>query len=307
MRKTHTFFFLCLFLSGTKVCSAQTVTDIDGNTYPVLTIGQQQWMGANLKTTHFNNGDPIPTIVEAVSNDPSAVYQWSYDNDTTYVQDYGRLYSWYAATDSRNVCPTGWKVPSLSDWEVLAQQLGGDSIAGFSLKETDTFHWNTTTAEVTNSSGFTALPGGFRGNSYVYLNLGMFAHFWSTDQVGFDLIFKRGHMIKLSAANGVVDYGVGLGSCGSSLRCLYDESLGEQPTFIQENELFPNPANQTVTVRFSDKVSGTLYLTAADGKVLEEHPFHQNLVLNVSHLTAGTYFLKVANAGGWHEQRLIIR
>lgn len=307
MLNLRTFFLLFTFLPGSTLCSAQTVTDIDGNTYPTITIGQQQWMGTNLKTTHFSNGDPIPTIIAGVDNNPSSIYQWNYDNDTTYIAAYGRLYSWYAATDSRNVCPTGWKVPSMSDWEVLIQFAGGDSIAGFSLKETDTLHWDTTTVEVTNATGFTALPGGFRGNSTVYHNLGKLAYFWSTDQFGFDQLFKRGYLLNLFSHNGVFSTSVGLGSCGVSVRCIYDESLGEQPAIFQENEVFPNPADQTVTVRFSEELSGTIYLVAADGSVVEEHLFHQDMLLNVSHLTAGTYFLKIADAGKWHVQRLIIR
>lgn len=285
----------------------QTVSDADGNSYPIVTIGEQGWMGENLRTTHFENGDPIPTVIEPVDNNPSSIYQWSYDNDTANASEYGRLYSWYAVKDVRNICPFGWKVPALSDWELLAQTLGGDSVAGFALKETDTLHWVESSLLVTNSSGFTGLPAGFRGNSDAYLNLGTTAYFWSTDQFGFDELFKRGYLLNLFAQNGVFSTSVGLGSCGTSVRCMRDESLEKQESEFWLEEVFPNPTDQMVTIRFNQPFSGTLRVVSAEGKVMEEYQFTDKLLLNISQLSSGIYFLRLEREGVLLEKRLIIR
>ena len=307
MLKLRIPFFLIGFITGTTLCSAQTVTDVEGNTYPVITIGQQEWMGENLRTTHFANGEVIPTAIEQVNNDPSSIYQWCYDNDTNNVSVYGRLYSWYAVKDNRAVCPSGWKVPSMADWDILSQTLGGDSLAGFSLKETGTIHWDTTAQDVTNSSGFTALPGGFKGNSTLFLNEGMVGYFWSTDQFGFDQIFQRGQIKSLQSTNGIFSSSVGLGSCGLSVRCIRDEALGEPEFGHQQGVLFPNPAEQSVTIRFNESASGILRIVSTEGKILEEHPYNQELLLDVSHFAAGTYFLRLETGNVVLEKQLIIR
>lgn len=70
------------------------------------------------------------------------------------------MYTWYAVTDSRNICPTGWHLPTDNEWVILTTFLGGESIAGGKLKETGTAHWYSTDSNVTNESGFTALPAG---------------------------------------------------------------------------------------------------------------------------------------------------
>src|ERR1035438_8500630 len=90
-----------------------TVADVDGNVYKTVTIGNQVWMAADLKTTQYRNGDLIGTNSPAtldISSESTPKYQWAYAGDESNVATYGRLYTWFAATDSRNVCPVGWHV-----------------------------------------------------------------------------------------------------------------------------------------------------------------------------------------------------
>ena len=97
---------------------AQTINDIDGNLYQVDTIGKQTWMLENLKTTRYSNGDLIGTTTPAtldISGLSTPKYQWAYNGNESNVNTYGRLYTWYAVNDSRNVCPTGWHVPSKTE------------------------------------------------------------------------------------------------------------------------------------------------------------------------------------------------
>ena len=132
-------------VSGTPQATTATVTDIDGNVYNTVTIGTQVWMKENLKVTKYRNGDAIGITTPAtldIWGETSPRYQWAYDGNESNVATYGRLYTWYAVTDSRGVCPTGWHVPTDSEWTTLTDYLGGESVAGGKMKEAGTTHWN---------------------------------------------------------------------------------------------------------------------------------------------------------------------
>ncbi len=160
--------------------SANQLTDQNGNIYNSVTIGTQIWMAENLKTTKYSNGDAIPTTTLDISNESTPKYQWSYGDDSTNIATYGRLYTWYAVVDSRNICPTGWHVPANAEWETLKTNLGGDTIAGGKLKETGTMHWLTPNTGANNETGFTALPGGFRTLTGTYADLNLSCWLWSS-------------------------------------------------------------------------------------------------------------------------------
>jgi len=163
----------------------ETITDIDGNVYKTVKIGTQVWMAENLKVTHYRNGAPIPNVTDntAWSNLTTGAYCNS-DNSPDNAVVYGRLYNWYAVTDSRNLAPIGWHVPSDAEWQTLINYLGGDDVAGGKIKEAGTTHWSSPNTGATNESGFTALPGGYRGYyGYFYL-LGDYATFWSSAEDG---------------------------------------------------------------------------------------------------------------------------
>src|SRR5664280_2965928 len=123
--------------------SADKVRDGDGNLYNTITIGTQVWMAENLKATKYLNGEIIGTTTANILEESSPKYQWAYGNDENNVPTYGRLYTWYAVTDSRSVCPTGWHVPIDTEWNALTTYLGGESVAAGKQKETGTTHWTT--------------------------------------------------------------------------------------------------------------------------------------------------------------------
>jgi hypothetical protein len=106
------------------------VSDINENTYKVVKIGEQFWMAENLKSTQFANGDEIPngTGVGDVSGETDPQYWFAYDDDLNNVSSYGRLYTWYTVTDSRNVCPDGWHVPTDNEWTELTTYLDSESM-----------------------------------------------------------------------------------------------------------------------------------------------------------------------------------
>jgi uncharacterized protein (TIGR02145 family) len=141
-----------------------SVSDIDGNCYKTIQIGDQTWMAENLKVTHYRDG----TNSEVVwyNNDPS-----------TYKDTYGALYTWYTVSSDK-ICPTEWHVPSKSEWITLTTFLGGESVAGGKLKETGTIHWTSPNTGANNETGFTALPGGISTEGG-FRDAGNYGYWWS--------------------------------------------------------------------------------------------------------------------------------
>jgi uncharacterized protein (TIGR02145 family) len=169
-----------------------TLTDIDGNSYKVVKIGNQWWMAENLKVTHYRNGDAIPNITNnaAWSGLPSGAYG-DYNNDPANGSEYGRLYNWYAVADTNGLAPKGWHVASDTEWQILVDYLGGDTVAGGKMKETGIVHWFDPN-DASNTSGFSALPAGTRyGGNGNYFNLGEIAFFWSSTEYDADLAWNR--------------------------------------------------------------------------------------------------------------------
>lgn len=171
---------------GNELTFTTKVTDYDGNSYDAITIGSQVWMKQNLKTSHYLNGDLIPTVTDAAAWSTLTTGAYCYFNNlATNGTTYGKLYNWYAVMDSRKLCPTNWRVPSDNDYTILQNQLGGWDSCAVRLKESGTSHW-TSPNTANNSSGFTALPGGF--NYYgTFYDMGAIGYFWtSTDYSSFE-------------------------------------------------------------------------------------------------------------------------
>ena len=162
-----------------------TITDVDGNTYQTVKIGDQWWMAENLKVTHYRNGDPIQNVTVDTEwvNLTTGAY-CNYDNDADNSTTYGSLYNWYAVDDSRNISPEGWHVPSDAEWQTLVDYLGGDVVASGKMKETGTTHWTSPNTGATNESGFSALPGGCRHGDGTYGTVGNYVAFWSSTKYG---------------------------------------------------------------------------------------------------------------------------
>jgi len=167
---------------GVPCPGVPSVNDFTGNVYNTVMIGTQCWMKENLKTTRYNNGVPIQNVTSDASWNvlASGAYCW-YNNDlTSYSATYGALYNWHAVTNSGGLCPTGWHVPSYAEWTTLVNYLGGQTLAGGHLREVGTTNWNADNTGATNSSGFTALPGGRRLNYGGFESVGIAAHFWTS-------------------------------------------------------------------------------------------------------------------------------
>ena len=162
----------------------ETVIDIDSNAYHTVSIGTQVWMIENLKVTKFRDGSPIPLIItsEEWIYMTTTGYCW-YKNDSSLKDTYGALYNW-ATVATGKLCPSGWHVPTDSEWNTLITYLGGEDKAGNKLKESDTDHWVVPNEGSTNESGFTALPGGDRSANGSFSGLSFYGTWWSSSENG---------------------------------------------------------------------------------------------------------------------------
>jgi uncharacterized protein (TIGR02145 family) len=217
----------CLFFNCEKKSSTEpeqpattgSVTDIDGNVYRMVKIGDQWWMAENLKVKRFRNGDAIPNVIRNGDWTNLATEAYcNYNNDSSNTVIYGCLYNWYAVKDSRNIAPSGWHMPSNSEWMILVDFLGGHEVAGGKIKETGTTHWQSPNQGATNESGFSALPGGLRRLDGSYNDIGYYAYLWTSTENNTGLAgywFLRHN----SSAFDRSDY---YKQCGISVRCVKD-------------------------------------------------------------------------------------
>lgn len=195
-----------------------TVTDIDGNMYRTLKIGNQEWMVDNLKTTRYRNGNSVSTGLTDAQWGATTTGAYSiYNNDSNNNNIYGKLYNWYAVADSRNIAPVGWHVPSDAEWTTLSNYLRGDAVAGGAMKETGIAHWLTPNTGATNSSGFSGLPGGNRGISGAYNFIGDYGIWWSSTGSGAEAWFRY-----LRSNTGNINRQFVFYQVGHSVRCVRD-------------------------------------------------------------------------------------
>ncbi len=194
------------------------VIDIDYNVYNTVTIGTQVWMKENLKVTKYRNGEAIPTTTADISGETAPKYQWAYGGNESNVADYGRLYTWYATTDSRAVCPINWHVPTDAEWTTLTDYLGGEAVAGGKMKEAGTTHWSTPNTGADNSSGWTALPGGYRSSDGTFYSIGGNGDWWSATEGGATYAWSR----YLYYNDTVADRDSSYEYYGFSVRCVRD-------------------------------------------------------------------------------------
>ena len=211
-----------------------TVTDIDGNVYQTVKIGNQVWTVENLRTTKYNDGTPIPLITDSDAWEALTTpgYCW-YDNDIKNKSKYGALYNLYTV-DTKKLAPKGWHVPTDAEWTTLENYLiangnnwdgttTDNKIAKSLAAQTD---WQTDTKpgatgnDLTknNKSGFSAFPGGSRGSTGNFSYAGSRGSWWSATEFDASHDYNR----LLSYANVSLYRFSIVKSCGLSVRLLRD-------------------------------------------------------------------------------------
>lgn len=192
-----------------------SVTDIDGNTYQTITIGSQIWMKENLRVSKYKNGDQIQNVSDitnwGILTTGAFIY---YNNESANDKSLGKLYNWMAANDSRGICPSGWHLPSDSEWTILTNTLGGEAVAGKKMK----LGWGSGS----NESGFSALSSGVLqydlGSVPPTYFINEFSMFWSSTVYTTDFYWCR----TLVNAEDWVGKGAAFKRVGQSVRCLKD-------------------------------------------------------------------------------------
>jgi len=204
-----------------------TLTDIEGNTYKTIQIGTQTWMAENLRVGKYRDGTLIPNVTDNIQWANNTAGAWCYyNNDANNNIAFGKLYNFYAVNNSKNICPSGWHIPTDEDWNNLVKFLdpsfaliGYQSIiAGGNMKSDCPKLWQSPNTNANNTSGFSGLPGGARNTDGSFVSLGLGGSWWSStqpvnDYAWFRLVFNN---------NGSVLRGSVLASAGYSVRCIKD-------------------------------------------------------------------------------------
>jgi uncharacterized protein (TIGR02145 family) len=271
------------------------VTDVNGNTYSTVIYGNgQEWMGENLKSTSFSNGDPIPNITNAnqwytLSSPAYSIY----NNNATTGQTYGKLYNYYVVSDNRGICPNGWRVPSKQAFDSLINYLGGSQIAGGRMKESGTNHWNSPNTGATNQSLFNALPNGLKMETGTFQDLGNILYLWSSFSDNPNSAIRLNLFYNDATANTL--YGANK-NAGLGIRCLRNNFVGLSEISIKSNfSIYPNPAKSTINIKADTKLIGENYIiydnlgkSVLSGKITSE-----NTSVELGNLSAGIYLFSI--------------
>ena len=214
---------LLLFLLFSGFNTQAQITDIDGNSYDTVRIGDQTWMAENLNVSRFRNGDTIfeaKTTEEFIKAGENQQPAWCYyDFNPNNGDMYGKLYNWHAVNDSRGIAKEGWHVPSDDEWNDLVAYLGGENIAGKKIKSSVGWENN---GNGSNSCNFNAVPAGLR----VSLSTGGYfnrlfeqAFFWSSTEYN---IKETGLALyrHLDCKDDVIFGSTNFKSYGFSIRCI---------------------------------------------------------------------------------------
>jgi uncharacterized protein (TIGR02145 family) len=202
-----------------NVLNYGTLIDQDANTYKTIKIGTQTWMAENLKTRRYRNGNIIPLVtnIPTWGSLTTGASCWQFNDSSLSNCPYGMLYNWYAVSDSRGLCPTGWHVPSDDEFSTLTTFLGGENIAGGKIKSTSPL-WANPNVGADNSSGFSGLPGGILNFNLFFGAPTLYAFWWtstefSTSRAWNRYLFRDDSLITRS--NYPMDHGL-------SVRCVKD-------------------------------------------------------------------------------------
>ena len=213
-----------------------TVTDVDGNVYNTVIIGTQVWMAENLKTKKYRNGNIIGTTsfpTQNITNETAPKYQWAWDGNEGNVSTLGRLYTYYVIADSRAVCPTGWHVPTYSEWTTLFDYLTNNGYgyegSGGDISKSLANGWNVWPASTNlgsigndqasnNSSGFNAFQTGRRvfDGRFDYIN---YCYWWALTESSSTAAYVKSLYYSSSTPTGGSGYDK---RNGISVRCVKD-------------------------------------------------------------------------------------
>ncbi|MBN1184467.1 MAG: T9SS type A sorting domain-containing protein [Bacteroidales bacterium] len=312
---------ILVFMTGLKFCipvSSQTVTDFDNNTYRTIALGDQIWMTENLRTTHYSDGTIINdgrsftfySMDVAMDASDSTKYWFCYNNDTANAATYGCLYNWFAAVNGnyfyinipekvQGVCPVGWHIPSIDEWDQLKAAAGTNG---------------STELQQGGFTGFNALLGGYRHD--------LFNQFNGINNIGAYITTKvepDGYIMLFTfhSDDTANHHWTHRKTTGYSVRCIKDSEtqINTNPLENRTNfRVFPNPASVEVNIQFTMDVPEVICLSVynALGQNIEillngftEAGRHE-IVLSCKSLKQGVYFFSLLQGSDKKIQKVIL-
>ena len=315
-----------IFITALAISSsffAQTagsgMTDIDGNLYTTVIIGSQEWVSENLNVSKYNDGTIIPQVTDPAAWANLTTGAWCYyNNDPANGLIYGKLYNYYAvagihdtiaSTPNKVLAPTGFHVPTDTNWTDLTDYLGGLLVAGGEMKEIGTAHWMSPNTGATNSSGFTGLSDGFRFDYGFFFGVGSYANWWSsTEYTNITTNTTDVWIRHLDHDNSAVTKSASLKAHGFSVRLINDTLFSDSPSNIETTEaksihIYPNPAtdnmiidlgNLTTSGNWNYTITNTIGQEIKKGEITT-----QQTVININDITGeGLYLVKIYDVSG---------
>ncbi len=308
------FFILSNTVTAQFQCGVDSVQDYDGNWYQTVQIGEQCWLAKNLQTTHYSDGTTVSGV---------------YTNPESNVSLYGRLYTWDAimngasASDNnpsgvQGICPSGWHLPSDSEWKELEMFLGMsqasvDSIGfrgadeGGKLKSTGESHWNAPNAGATNSTGFSAMPAGSYDEGEFYA-AGSITDFWSATNDAIDAYLRvlSYNDMRIRRINGNTNT-----SFARSVRCIRDDYVNNTSMEKDKIDIYPTVTNGKVNIKLHDgtQTKNVILYNALGEKVFVETGnkiCSELMYLDLSSCNAGMYYVNVKTESGSFRQKILI-
>lgn len=310
---------LFFFIKINAQTVGQGVTDIDGNVYNTVIIGTQEWMSENLRSTKYCNGDIIP-----INNNNGWIFgsltvgAWNYlDPQSLHSATDERFYNWYAAADSRNICPCNWHVPSNSEWTILENYLiangfnydgttTGNKIAKAMASQSGGWCLSTNPGAIgndvllNNSSGFNAVALGYASSFELDFGCsGEFCASWWTStewtETIYHALFKKLNCSDNFLYNFLPGDTNGIKTDGCSIRCVKNTPLDTDSPTKSTINIYPNPTNSKVY--FDNSNSNFKYVSIFNylGQEVEKTSFittSNSQEIDMSNLSKGVYVLK---------------
>ena len=304
---------------------AQTVNDYDGNSYDVITIGTQKWLKQNLVTSHFSNGDIIPNVTDGVAwSTLTASGMCFYNNDSVMFADaFGAIYNGYVAiSTTRNVCPLEWHVATDSDWKILEKFVDASvdttlegsytgSTVGRHLREIFPGTWTPSSNSFNygiDTYGFSATAAGVRSSTDgSYGGMGNYADFWTSTNLG----ITGGYVHYLYFDNSQVQRVPRNVNNGYSIRCVQDADASLEKTYLDDLNLFPNPANNGVfTIDAADISENVSYtVTNLSGEIILQNEILNGTKVDIdlSKESKGMYMIHLATDSAVKTERIVVQ
>jgi len=289
-----------------------SVKDVENNVYKTVKIGSQVWMAQNLRTTKYNNGDPLPYRGDMSWQEWIELKIGAYGDIYKDSTIYGKLYNYYTVIDSRKLCPSGWHIPTDAEWSILINYAGGGDIAGEKLREIGDIHWQEQYYYATDEYGFSAVGSGFVDQSGATDWINQVAYWWSsTEYDPFSSWMRYMEQYSSWVRRNNFEKNVGL-----SVRCVEGSSETISNKIIMKlpetnlasklefSEIYPNPASNVLYFRnLPEKTHASIY-DLRGIKILETDIL--NSQIDISAIRSGVYLITITDGEHIVKKKLIV-